>query len=90
MSVFGEFDLFGLCVYGVVCGEVVFKVVVEDFQVDEVLDIFFSGEGEYFWLWVEKCGLNIEEVVCCFGCVVGVQQKNVSYVGLKDCQVLIW
>ena len=61
MSVLGELDLLGPRAHGAACGEAVLKAVAEDFQVDEVLDIPLSGEGEHLWLWVEKRGLNTEE-----------------------------
>ncbi len=35
-------------------GTAVLKAVAEDFQVDEVLGIPLSGQGEHLWLWVEK------------------------------------
>ncbi|WP_215201461.1 tRNA pseudouridine(13) synthase TruD, partial [Escherichia coli] len=45
-------------------------------------------EGEHLWLWVEKRGLNTEEAARRLGRAAGVQQKNVSYAGLKDRQAL--
>ena len=86
MSVLGELDLLGPRAHGAACGEAVLKAVAEDFQVDEVLDIPLSGEGEHLWLWVEKRGLNTEEAARRLGRAAGVQQKNVSYAGLKDRQ----
>lgn len=50
MSVLGELDLLGPRAHGAACGEAVLKAVAEDFQVDEVLDIPLSGEGEHLWL----------------------------------------
>lgn len=88
MSVLGELDLLGPRAHGAACGEAVLKAVAEDFQVDEVLDIPLSGEGEHLWLWVEKRGLNTEEAARRLGRAAGVQQKNVSYAGLKDRQAL--
>lgn len=88
MSVLGELDLLGPRAHGAACGEAVLKAVAEDFQVDEVLEIPLSGEGEHLWLWVEKRGLNTEEAARRLGRAAGVQQKNVSYAGLKDRQAL--
>lgn len=56
-----EFDLLGPTAYGERLGTAVLKATAEDFQVDEVLDIPLSGDGEHLWLWVEKRGLNTEE-----------------------------
>ena len=59
-----EFDLLGPRAYGDALGTAVLKATADDFQVDEVLDIPLSGDGEHLWLWVEKRGLNTEEAAC--------------------------
>ena len=56
-----EDQLLGPRAHGEPCGSAVLKAVAEDFQVDEVLDIPLSGQGEHLWLWVEKRNLNTEE-----------------------------
>ena len=56
-----EDQLLGPRAHGEPCGSAVLKAVAEDFQVDEVLEIPLSGEGEHLWLWVEKRNLNTEE-----------------------------
>jgi hypothetical protein len=56
-----ELQLLGPRAYGEPLGSAVLKAIAEDFQVDEVLDIPFSGDGEHLWIWVEKRGLNTEE-----------------------------
>jgi len=48
-----EFELLGPRAYGDALGTAVLKAIAEDFQVDEVLDIPLSGDGEHLWLWVE-------------------------------------
>ena len=53
-----EFDLLGPTAHDAPLGTAVLKATAEDFQVDEVLDIPLSGDGEHLWLWVEKRGLN--------------------------------
>ena len=53
-----ELELLGPQAHGPVCGQAVLKATAEDFQVDEVLDIELSGQGEHLWLWVEKRGLK--------------------------------
>ena len=83
-----DFDLLGPRAYGDALGSAVLKAVAEDFQVDEVLDIPLSGDGEHLWLWVEKRGLNTEEAARRIAKAAGVPLRTVSYAGLKDRQAL--
>ncbi|MVW76379.1 tRNA pseudouridine(13) synthase TruD [Pseudomonas xionganensis] len=83
-----ELELLGPRAYGEPCGTAVLKAVAEDFQVDEVLDIALSGEGEHLWLWVEKRELNTEEAAKRIARAAGVPLKLISYAGLKDRQAL--
>lgn len=83
-----ELELLGPCAYGEPLGTAVLKATAEDFQVDEVLDIPLSGDGEHLWLWVEKRGLNTEEAARRLARAAGVQLRTVSYAGLKDRQAL--
>ncbi|MFI8374055.1 tRNA pseudouridine(13) synthase TruD [Pseudomonas helleri] len=83
-----EFDLLGPLAYGEPLGSAVLKATAEDFQVDEVLDIPLSGDGEHLWLWVEKRGLNTEEAARRIAKAAGVSLRTVSYAGLKDRQAL--
>ncbi|PHN23977.1 tRNA pseudouridine(13) synthase TruD [Pseudomonas sp. ICMP 561] len=83
-----ESELLGPQAYGQPLGSAVLKATAEDFQVDEVLDIPLSGDGEHLWLWVEKRGLNTEEAARRLARAAGVQLRTVSYAGLKDRQAL--
>jgi tRNA pseudouridine13 synthase len=83
-----ELELLGPRAHGEPCGTAVLKATAEDFQVDEVLDIPLSGQGEHLWLWVEKRGLNTEEAARRLARAAGVSQRNISYAGLKDRQAL--
>lgn len=83
-----EFELLGPRAWGEALGQAVLKATAEDFQVDEVLDIPLSGDGEHLWLWVEKRGLNTEEAARRLARAAGVQLRTVSYAGLKDRQAL--
>ncbi|MBB1520160.1 tRNA pseudouridine(13) synthase TruD [Aquipseudomonas guryensis] len=83
-----EAQLLGPHAHGEACGCAVLKATAEDFQVDEVLDIPLSGQGEHLWLWVEKRGLNTEEAARRLARAAGVSQRNISYAGLKDRQAL--
>jgi tRNA pseudouridine13 synthase len=83
-----ESELLGPRAYGQALGSAVLKATAEDFQVDEVLDIPLSGDGEHLWLWVEKRGLNTEEAARRLARAAGVPLRTVSYAGLKDRQAL--
>ncbi|NWD68228.1 tRNA pseudouridine(13) synthase TruD [Pseudomonas gingeri] len=83
-----ELELLGPRAYGDLLGSAVLKATAEDFQVDEVLDIPLSGDGEHLWLWVEKRGLNTEEAARRIAKAAGVPLRTVSYAGLKDRQAL--
>ncbi|WAE54241.1 tRNA pseudouridine(13) synthase TruD [Stutzerimonas frequens] len=83
-----EDQLLGPRAHGEPCGSAVLKAVAEDFQVDEVLDIPLSGQGEHLWLWVEKRNLNTEEAAKRIARAAGVPLKIISYAGLKDRQAL--
>ncbi|MFV3379668.1 tRNA pseudouridine(13) synthase TruD [Pseudomonas sp. NY15354] len=83
-----ELDLLGPRASGESLGHAVLKAVAEDFQVDEVLDIPLSGQGEHLWLWVEKRDLNTEEAARRLARAAGVPVRSISYAGLKDRQAL--
>ena len=83
-----EEQLLGPRAHGPACGRAVLKASAEDFQVDEVLDIPLTGQGEHLWLWVEKRGLNTEEAARRIARAAGLSLKHVSYAGLKDRQAL--
>jgi len=79
-----ELELLGPRASGAALGSAVLKASAEDFQVDEVLDIPLSGDGEHLWLWVEKRNLNTEEAARRLAKAAGVPLRTVSYAGLKD------
>ncbi|MBA1192692.1 tRNA pseudouridine(13) synthase TruD [Pseudomonas entomophila] len=83
-----EAQLLGPRAYGDALGTAVLKAVADDFQVDEVLDIPLSGQGEHLWLWVEKRDLNTEEAARRLARAAGVPLRAISYAGLKDRQAL--
>lgn len=83
-----ELELLGPRAFAEPCGSAQLKASAEDFQVDEVLDIPLSGEGEHLWLWVEKRLLNTEEAARRLAKAAGVSLRQVSYAGLKDRQAL--
>ncbi|RZI79576.1 MAG: tRNA pseudouridine(13) synthase TruD, partial [Pseudomonas sp.] len=83
-----ELELLGPRDSGEALGSAVLKAVAEDFQVDEVLDIPLTGQGEHLWLWVEKRDLNTEEAARRLARAAGVPLRAISYAGLKDRQAL--
>lgn len=83
-----ELELLGPRAYGESLGSAILKATAEDFQVDEVLDIPLTGDGEHLWIWVEKRGLNTEEAARRIARAAGVSLRTVSYAGLKDRQAL--
>lgn len=83
-----EAQLIGPRAWGPACGTGVLKATAETFQVDEIIDIPLTGEGEHLWLWIEKRQLNTEEVARQLARAAGVAFKHISYAGLKDRQAL--
>ncbi len=61
-----------------------FKLRPEDFQVEEVLGFDPSGEGEHCLLWIEKTGLNSNDVASHIAGRLGIRKRLVSHCGLKD------
>jgi len=56
----------------------------EDFEVHELLDFDFSGDGEHDYLHVEKTGANTEWVTRQLASHAQVPARDVGYAGLKD------
>ncbi|WP_440054082.1 tRNA pseudouridine(13) synthase TruD [Pseudoalteromonas sp. T1lg65] len=61
-----------------------FKASAEDFQVEEIIDIPFTGEGEHVCLQVVKKGENTAYVAKLIAAHAKVQVRDVSYAGIKD------
>jgi len=60
------------------------RSVPDDFQVREINQIPFSGDGEHVWLLVRKVGENTDWVARLLAKLTGVPRRNVGYAGLKD------
>lgn len=60
------------------------KQIPSDFQVIELLDFEFSGDGEHDYLWVEKENTNTTWVARALATHAGVAERDVGYAGLKD------
>ena len=56
----------------------------EDFKVSEILSFEPSGEGEHIFLYIQKTGLNTEDVVKILSKYSGVSRRCISFAGMKD------
>lgn len=62
----------------------VFRQQPEHFAVTELLNPHGETQGEHQWLWVEKRGANTAWVASQLAAFAGVNERQVSYAGLKD------
>lgn len=60
----------------------------DDFKVDEILGFEPSGDGEHQYLFIEKRGLNTEELVKQLAIRINCPVKDISYAGIKDRQAV--
>lgn len=60
------------------------KTYPQDFIVDEVLDIDFSGAGEHLWLQVQKVNMNTAFAAQLLADWSQIPLKDVGYSGIKD------
>lgn len=65
-----------------------YKASTEDFVVDEILDIDFSGAGEHLWLHIQKLGMNTAYLAKLLSEWADIPLRDVGYSGLKDRQAL--
>ncbi|MCF6254401.1 MAG: tRNA pseudouridine(13) synthase TruD [Thiomicrorhabdus sp.] len=61
-----------------------YKVLPEDFMVEEQIAFELSGEGEHLWCWVEKVSENTDWVSQQLAKWAGVSPAKVSVAGQKD------
>jgi tRNA pseudouridine13 synthase len=64
------------------------KTLPEDFMVEEILGYSLSGDGEHQYLYVEKTGLNTEDLIKALAKTLQKPVKLISCAGLKDRQAL--
>ncbi len=62
----------------------IYKVIPEDFRVEEQIAYELSGEGEHLWCWVEKTGENTDWVLQQLAKWAGVSPSKVGVAGQKD------
>ncbi|HID83061.1 MAG TPA: tRNA pseudouridine(13) synthase TruD [Chromatiales bacterium] len=60
------------------------RKIPEDFQVEEILPITASGEGEHLWIQVYKRQMTTQEVAAQLAKWAEVQRRAVSFAGQKD------
>lgn len=65
-----------------------YKNKVEDFIVNERLDLEFTGEGEHLWLHIQKSGINTAYLAKLLSEWADIPLRDVGYSGLKDRQAL--
>ena len=65
-----------------------FKLVPEDFEVEELPAYQPSGEGDHLYLWLEKRGRDTREVVKALATALGVDEGDVGVAGMKDRQAI--
>lgn len=65
-----------------------FKATPDDFEVEELPAYEPSGEGEHLFLWVEKRGRSTPEAAKALARHCGLQERDVSWAGLKDRQAV--
>lgn len=61
-----------------------YKACVQDFVVNEQLDIDFMGEGEHLWLHIQKVGINTAYLAKLLSEWADIPLRDVGYSGLKD------
>ncbi len=62
----------------------VYKVIPQDFIVEELIAYELSGEGEHLWCWVEKIGENTDWVLQQLAKWAGVSPSKIGVAGQKD------
>lgn len=62
----------------------IYKMIPEDFVVEEQIAYQLSGEGEHLWCWVEKIGENTDWVSQQLAKWAGVSPSKVGVAGQKD------
>ena len=70
--------------FGEPLGAAMFRTEPEDFQVDEIIDLQPSGEGEHLLLHIRKRDQNTTWVAGLLATLAGINRNDVSYCGMKD------
>ncbi|NPA73071.1 MAG: tRNA pseudouridine(13) synthase TruD [Gammaproteobacteria bacterium] len=70
--------------FGVPDCQALYKVIPEDFVVEEQIAFELSGEGEHLWCWVEKRGENTDWVLQQLAKWASVSPSKIGVAGQKD------
>ena len=65
-------------------GRAMFRSQLEDFQVDEIIDLQPSGEGEHLLVHIRKRDQNTTCVAGLLATLAGIKRNDVGYCGMKD------
>ncbi len=65
-----------------------YKASNDDFVVNEILELDFTGEGEHLWLHMQKSGINAAYLAKLLSEWADIPLRDVGYSGLKDRQAL--
>ena len=65
-----------------------YKANTEDFVVNEILELDFTGEGEHLWLHIQKSGINTAYLATLLSEWADIPLRDVGYSGLKDRQAV--
>ncbi|MEO1202808.1 MAG: tRNA pseudouridine(13) synthase TruD [Pseudomonadota bacterium] len=72
------------CAHGGPVAAAALRTAPEDFIVDELLDVEFTGDGEHDWLKIEKRGSNTDWIARQLARHADTRPSDVGYAGLKD------
>lgn len=70
--------------YEALDGQANFKSKPEDFEVEELLLVPFTGTGEHLWMYIEKINTNTDWLAAQLARHFKIPRRCVSYSGLKD------
>ncbi|NPA72441.1 MAG: tRNA pseudouridine(13) synthase TruD [Gammaproteobacteria bacterium] len=70
--------------FGVPECQALYKILPEDFVVEEQIAFALSGAGEHLWCWVEKRGENTDWVLQQLAKWAGVSPSKIGVAGQKD------
>jgi len=60
------------------------KAQATDFQVDELMTVDCSGEGEHIWLQISKQHTHSDQIAKALAKLSGIAAKNIGISGMKD------
>ncbi|MCM2131808.1 tRNA pseudouridine(13) synthase TruD [Larsenimonas rhizosphaerae] len=70
--------------FGLPVGPARYRQHPDHFQVEEQLGFEPEGDGEHWWLFIEKANLGTLEMARRLGQLLDVELKDIGYSGLKD------